>query len=141
MTPRVDFHVLKKNQEGAYYYLARLIEKAYHLNSTILLLCVDLFEAQRLDDLLWTFQSSSFVPHEIYNQEDAPGAPIVIAYKNSYCNADVLINLTPAVPSFFSHFSRVIELVYENEEVASLGRNKYRLYQSSGCQLETFKIH
>ena len=53
---------------------------------------------------------------------------------------DVLINLAPEVPLFFSRFERVAELVDENDSVRRSGRSRYTFYKERGYPLRTHEI-
>jgi DNA polymerase IIIc chi subunit len=65
MTERVDFYVLKSAAEKPRWTIAcRLAEKAYLRDMRVVLLSESAADAQALDDLLWTFNDRSFVPHQ-----------------------------------------------------------------------------
>jgi DNA polymerase III subunit chi len=140
LSPRVDFHILKKNLEDAYFYLARLVEKAFLLNSTIAIFTQNEKETFFIDNLLWTFSEESFIPHEVWDPDENSGVPVIISHEIMLIKRDVLINLTDSVPTNFSSFPRIIELVYTDEAVASKGREKYREYKKT-CEVNTFQIN
>ena len=63
--PNVDFYVLNSlAKEGAYRFLCRLVDKAYPLQKQIYIHTSSHEEAQRIDELLWTFRDTSFIPHQ-----------------------------------------------------------------------------
>lgn len=51
-----------------------------------------------------------------------------------------LINLAPEVPHFFSRFERTLEIIYQQEQSRSIGRERYRYYQVRGYLLRHIKI-
>ena len=135
---RVDFYVLEStDREG---FVCRLTEKAWRLGHQVLLLVADDGAARQLDELLWTFNDQAFVPHERCGTH-LPAAPVLIAPNRDPGNTDdLLINLTDAVPSFFSRFHRVAEIVDTDENHRQTARQRYRFYQQRGYPLHRHAI-
>jgi DNA polymerase-3 subunit chi len=52
----------------------------------------------------------------------------------------VLINLAAKVPSFFSRFERVAEIVTTDDQAKEQARDRYKFYQQRGYELETHKL-
>jgi DNA polymerase-3 subunit chi len=139
LTHRVDFYILKKTRQDAYLYLARLVEKVYSLNKTVLILTDCAEEASYIDDLLWQYQDASFLPHDIVVSAQDVASPISIS-EGITIAADVLVNLTGSLPQKIADYPRVIELVYEAANLTELSRQKYRQYQNLKFQIQTFHI-
>jgi hypothetical protein len=73
MTERVDFYVLKSAAAPQRWAFAcRLTEKAYLKDLKIVIVNDTLADAKALDELLWTFNERSFIPHRICLNEQAP---------------------------------------------------------------------
>jgi DNA polymerase-3 subunit chi len=90
--------------------------------------------------LLWTFSDGSFVPHEIAGGHDAD-CPIVISHDHEPIEASqVLVNLAPEVPPFFSRFERVAEIVSGSAETRAQGRERYKFYRDRGYELRHHEI-
>jgi DNA polymerase-3 subunit chi len=53
---------------------------------------------------------------------------------------DVLVNLSGTIPSFFSRFDRVAEIVPEVESTRESARENYRQYKSKGYPLHYHKL-
>jgi len=97
-------------------------------------------QLKQLDDLLWTFRSGSFLPHAVY-RESGSREPVLLGEGIDPADEhDVLVNLSDAVPSFFSRFDRVAELVGGDEAARAAARERYRFYQDRGYSLETHKL-
>ena len=65
---RVDFYVLAEDAPDARLrYACRLAEAAVERGERVYLQTASAAEAQRLDDLLLTFNDRSFLPHEIFS--------------------------------------------------------------------------
>lgn len=140
---RVDFYLLPGNNRQEREKLAcRLTEKAWKLGHKIYLHSGSESESRQLDDLLWSFRAKSFVPHDQLENSDEAIAPVLLGHTEepTLPAHDVLINLSAVVPSFFSRFERVIELINEDETIRKAGRDRYRFYQERGYTLNTHNI-
>jgi DNA polymerase-3 subunit chi len=51
---------------------------------------------------------------------------------------DILLNLSEAVPTFFSRFEKTIEIVGVTEAERAPGRVRYKFYQDRGYQIQRF---
>ena len=139
---RIDFYVLPGQGDGARLNFAcRLTDKAFGLGQQVYLHATDSTEARQLDDMLWTFRAGSFVPHTLDNHQ-TPSEPVVVGAgaEPHQADWDVLINLAPQVPEFFSRYRRVAEIVDEHTERRNVGRQRYRFYKERGYQIHTHKI-
>jgi DNA polymerase-3 subunit chi len=140
---QIDFYILSEQSAHNRDILScRLAEKVYKLGNRLYIHTATQAEASRVDDLLWTYRDGSFLPHEIYRGELTPAAtPIIIGHDQESCGeADVLINLAPAVPLFFSRFERVAEIISQQTADKNSGRERYRFYRDRGYALKTHNI-
>jgi DNA polymerase-3 subunit chi len=139
---RISFYILKGEQErDRQVYACRLIEKAYIQGHDIFVHTDNAQQAEQLDQLLWSFRSDSFVPHQIMHQPGQEDCPILIGYDASPPRLmNLLINLSPQHPLFFSQFERVAEFINDDNNTKSEGRERYRFYQQRGYELESHKI-
>jgi DNA polymerase-3 subunit chi len=140
--PQIDFYVLSSPSDGARDAMAcRLIDKAYQKNHRLYIHSESMSHASKLDDMLWTFRPGSFIPHEIVGQRADTNVPILIGHQSVAPDEhDVLINLTPLTPEFYSQFSRVAEFVTSDPLSRDQGRDRYRYYREQGCQLHSHEI-
>lgn len=140
---RVGFYLMKNSTEGARAQFAcRLVEKAYAQGHQIYINTESDRQLRQLDDLLWTFRDGSFLPHAcIGNAGDVGAQPILLGHgcEPQDCS-DVLVNLSSEVPTYFSRFSRVAELVDGNETRRAAARDRYRFYKDRGYTLDTHEI-
>lgn len=137
---QVDFYVLDKFDEHSRYTLAcKLAEKAWRLENTIHIHTMSQADAERLDELLWTFRDGSFVPHELVSSGNS--APVSIGYdSNTIESRDLLINLCDEIPAFANTFPRIAELVTSEENCRQKSRKRYAIYRDQGHILEMHKI-
>jgi len=134
---RIDFYILAQASRGNRHLLAcRLSEKAFRQRHRVYIHTTSMEEAQHLDRLLWTFREGSFVPHGLSGEADAEFTPILIGCRDAPGDEDdVLINLAREVPSFFSRFERVAELIDQEAAVRASGRKRYCFYRDRGYPL------
>jgi DNA polymerase-3 subunit chi len=139
---KIDFYVLADEGQQAREELAcRLIDKIYQLQHRVYVHTESQRDAQRLDDLLWTFRPGSFIPHYIEQSGEQLHAPIVIGFQDTAPQiSDVLLNLSQQVPLFFSQFDRVAELVGSDEQSRTHARNRFRFYKDRGYELTTHEM-
>jgi len=139
---KVDFYILEEGSSQDRYRLAcRVAEKAWQSGHRVLIHTASLEEARHVDALLWTFRDQSFVPHDLLGQADPALAPVLVSFgTDSGGEHDVLINLTPEVPAFFSSFERVIEPLDAAPGIREAGRERYRFYRDRGYPLTNLSI-
>jgi len=140
---RVDFYILAQTEERARQVLAcKLAEKAWRLENSVYIHAQSRADAEKLDELLWTFRDGSFVPHGLAGRDDGTEAsPIMIGNEGNGVEArDLLINLCDDIPSFAEGFPRVAELVTSDEKCRQLSRKRYAAYRDQGHELNTHKL-
>ena len=122
-------------------FACRLAARGYRDGRRVWINVDDARAGRDLDELLWTFNDGSFVPHALVSASDEGDTPVVIG---SGCEphegCDVLINLARDVPHFFSRFDKAFEIVDGNDSVRSEGRLRYAFYQDRGYPLESHKV-
>jgi DNA polymerase-3 subunit chi len=94
-----------------------------------------------LDDLLWQYAPSSFIPHTTQNGSGESRDPVSLGTNlTDTKHANVLINLGKQASQAGDQFNRINEVISADPESLEQGRNKYRDYKSKDYQIETFKI-
>ena len=140
---RIDFYILNQaGQHSRQTFACRLAEKAYRLNNTVHIHTGNRGDADRLDELLWTFRDGSFVPHE----RTSPGhgnidSPVTIGCEDEPVEPrDLLINLCDEIPACAEGFPRVAELVTSDDDCKQLSRRRFAAYRDKGHTLETHQV-
>jgi DNA polymerase-3 subunit chi len=142
--PQVDFYTLNAADRRARLVTAcRLAEKACEQGLKIVVRTGSAAETAELDELLWTYADSSFVPHTVWPTDPAIAGltPVLVgssALPDSH--RDVLINLAADAPGDFSAYARVCEIVGGDEEARKAGRRRWRAYREAGCVPEAHPI-
>ena len=136
---KVDFYILNT---GSQEQLAcKLVEKAYSLGHRIYIHTANEAQAKHMDELLWTYSPGSFLPHQRYRPGEQADSPIVVGSAEApETDSEVLVNLAPAVPLFFSRFLRVAELVAPNDQAKQQGRERFRFYRDRGYPLDSHTL-
>lgn len=138
---RVDFYLLAgADAQARAHFACRLADKAYRLGHRVFIHTESAEQTRQLDDLLWTFQQNSFVPHAPC-AGDTPEMPVLLGHDaEPPAAAQVLINLGPEVPLFFSRFERVAELVDDEPRIREQARARYSFYKERGYPLNTHEM-
>ena len=135
--PRVDFYILQdQNRLSLQKFACRLADKAFHQGYRILIQTENAEESQLIDDMLWTFNEDSFLPHALYTDSDNNEHPIVISHQaGSHKNFQTMINLSSITPAEANRFDRIAEILNQQEERKQTGRKHYKIYKDQGCEL------
>jgi DNA polymerase III subunit chi len=144
MTERVDFYVLKGGAaKQRWMFACRLTEKAFLRDLRVVVVNETLADAQAMDDLLWTFNERSFVPHKICLDEHSldPATPVQLTVDPSNVPAaDLLVNLTARLPAHWELYPRVAEIIDADEDRRRLGRERFKSYRDLKVALETHQL-
>ena len=141
---RVDFYILDDDSPaGRQRFACRLAEKASSQGGHIYIHTQDAEQTEMMDQLLWTFRAGSFLPHEALREGVSTDKSCTIHLGHGVepdTHDDILINLAPDVPLFFSRFQRVAEVINSDEKQRVLGRERFRFYRERGYPLDTHNI-
>jgi len=140
---RIDFYIIEQGSvEATEKFICRLTEKAWSQNNSIYMHTVDEQHAAKYDELLWSFSTTSFIPHQL-TAAGCHEKTVLIGHQSEADisqHHDVLINLNHTAPSFFSQFERVAEIISADETSKKKGRERYQFYRDRGYALETHKM-
>lgn len=136
----VEFLLLNHNHERQrLLFTCQCAAKCYANKETIYLLTANQAQALQLDELLWTFDDTSFIPHIIHNPKLAP-----LDDKQINIHWEVppegdapysVINLTPQLLPTQTNLNHLIEIILKNDEDLAQARQHYKAYQNAGAQL------
>lgn len=136
---KVEFHTQATNR---LLYACRLLRKAAASEARVLV-TADEETLLQLDQLLWTFSGTDFVPHCL---SDAPtqvleNTPIVLTQSPpAHATQAILLNLGPDLPAGFEQFERIIEIVSEDLNDKQQARSRWKRYASAGCELSSHDL-
>ena len=135
----VEFHTQTPDR---LLYACRLLRKA-SASAAQVLVTAETETLKQLDQQLWAFSSTDFVPHCF---QDAPAqvldhSPIVLtpSLPDQAAQA-ILLNLGAEVPAGFEQFARIIEIVSEDAMDKRQARNRWKQYAAMDCKLTSHKL-
>lgn len=137
---RVDFYLMESGDKEQ--FTCRLINKIFDKKHRVYVHTADEVQAQKLDQLLWTYHDLAFIPHGLVaGRPVAAELPVLIGHGEppEDCH-EVLVSLSDNPPIFFSRFERVAEVVAPTENEKTQARERFRFYRDRGYALETHKI-
>ena len=134
--PRTDFYILADNTDLS-RFVCNITSKAWKQGHSLHILVDSKEQANTLDDLLWTFQDISFVPHALESDPQSEIMPITIGWEDKPKGDDVLVNLTETVPASASTYQRIVEFVAGNDSMRQQARQRYKQYRESGFEMHS----
>lgn len=138
MDTRVDFYVLSGEQPGLRMSTAcRIAGKAWSNQVTVLVRVDDESTGKALDEMLWTWSDSAFLPHGFFDtaDQDWTDYPVQVAYRpSSQALPDLLLNMGQSVPEDWQAYSRVIDIVPGDPAGKAEGRRRYKFFLDQGVE-------
>ncbi|WP_062309544.1 DNA polymerase III subunit chi [Polynucleobacter sinensis] len=147
---RIDFH---SNVSDKLEYACRLTRKIWSGTPSgeavrNIVMVGEKADLKKLDELLWTFSATDFLPHCFIEHEAASETPIVLtddfasAALAQLPHADIMIHLGMRMPqdvaALVARFPRIVEVVTVNEAERLAGRERYKAYRALGHELHNF---
>jgi DNA polymerase-3 subunit chi len=119
-------------------YACRLLRKAVASGARVVV-TASAETLQRLDQVLWTFSATEFVPH-CHDTSDAvvlAHSPVVLTPTPALApHQQVLVNLGESVPAGFERYARLIEVVSHNDDDRAQARQRWKRYADRGYTLQ-----
>jgi len=138
MTTEVRFyHLQRQSTEQA---LPALVNKALQTGKRIIIQTADAKAASALNDHLWTYDASSFLPHGTAKDGNAEYQPIFITHNNDNPNgAKILILTGGADRDPKTDYDLCCEIFDGNNETAlSTARAKWKAYKEANSLTLTY---
>lgn len=147
---RIDFH---SNVSDKLEYACRLTRKIWSATPVgepvrHIVMVGEKADLKKLDELLWTFSATDFLPHCFIDDEAAIETPILLTDDflspalATLPHADVMIHLGMRMPqdvaAVLARFPRIVEVVTVNEAERLAGRERYKAYRDLGHELHNF---
>ncbi len=98
---------------------------------------------KQLDELLWTFNERSFIPHKICLDEQSIdlATPVYLVLQSTATPAaELLVNLANCLPAQLPQYTRIAEIIDADDERRRLGRERFKAYRELKLTLETHQI-
>ncbi|HET7655526.1 MAG TPA: DNA polymerase III subunit chi [Luteimonas sp.] len=138
---RADFYLIGKPRfrEEPLRLVCELARKAHDAGHYTLVLARDREQAEALDDLLWAFDESAYVPHQIAGDEEDELTPVLIATPEMDIPLrPLVINLRDAAVE--GSFERVLEVVPADPAAREPLRERWKQYKARGFDLNKYDM-
>jgi DNA polymerase-3 subunit chi len=121
---------------SAFYHACLQASYFYRQNQRVFIYTQDKQSAEQVDELLWAFDSDSFVPHNLSGEGPKQGAAVEISDQPIRGRRSVLINLTPTVPDFANQFQFIVDFVPSEESLKQQARERFKAYRQRGFKVD-----
>ena len=141
--PEIDFYILSTtSKQDRYQFVCKLAEKIFRQKQKAFFLTPSIEDSENLDDLLWSFRPTSFIPHQIIqNNTHSLFDQLLISNRDIPDNwSGILVNLTQQLTPNIEKLTRIIEIIDNNEVCLTKGRQRYRHYKKMNLSPDTHKI-
>jgi DNA polymerase-3 subunit chi len=139
--PRADFYLIAKPRfsEQPLMLVCELARKAYAAQQPTLILTRDFAQAEALDELLWSFDEDTYIPHQLAGDDDDEHTAVLIVPPGIEATVRALtINLREECPQ--SYGARVLEVVAAEPAERDGSRIRWREYQRLGFEVNKFDM-
>ena len=115
--------------------------KAMRQGRRVVIFSRDAVGLGQCDQFLWVAQAASFVPHVAQGSPLAARTPILLSGDLAGCpHQDVLINLDEALPTSYTGFETLVEVVPQDEQSRQSARQRWASYKAQGYAPEGFDL-
>lgn len=135
---QVDFYVMQDEGADPDRFACRLARKGFDQGLSVFVRVSDADHGRSLDELMWTFDQLSFLPHALVEAADTD-TPICIGVVAPE-ETGLLINLAGEAPASPGGSKRIAEVVGPDVAARNAGRQRYKHYQSLGFKPITHKM-
>ena len=137
---QVDFYVLAGNSSKE-HCACELIANIWRQVDAVCVNTESAADAAGFDNLLWTYQDISFIPHGLFPGVDEPDTSIVIGTQDDALGpAQVMVNLAAGVPHNIEQFARILEIVPVDAGARQQARIRYGYYRDHGHCLGNYSM-
>lgn len=139
---RIDFYLASTpGDQGILTIACRLFNKIYQAQHSAYAYCLDMIQAHTLDQLLWTFKDTSFIPHQLIDPNVSSEAKITLgAMPEPGTRSDMLINLAEKIPENYETYDRVLEIVPSDPHERTQARERYKIYEAAGHEVKRIEL-
>lgn len=120
---------------SAFYHACLQASHFYRQNQRVFIYTQNKEQAEQVDELLWAFDTNSFVPHNLAGEGPKQGAMVEISDQPLRGRRPVLINLTETMPIFANQFQFIVDFVPSNEALKQKARERFKTCRQWGFQV------
>ena len=118
-------------------YLCRLLRKVANAGMRAVVLAPPPL-VRELDQALWTFSQEDFISHAVNTDAVAMQERSTVVLAAEECDVglrQVLVNCLPEVPSSFTKYEKVVEIVGTDDDDRAWARQRWKQYTQQGFEL------
>lgn len=131
----VNFYVIKTQMTQA-ELACRICRKSFNIGQLPVLVKFEQQAAlEQFDHLLWQFDPLSFIPHDI----DDSNSPICLSMQIPEPFQGICLNMGHHALEI-QRFSRIIEIIENNDQARETGRLRFKAYRDQGIQPVTHHV-
>lgn len=130
---RIDFYF---NAPDRIDVACRITQKAVQQKLRVLIFAPHDQTLARIDRQLWIQPPTGFIPHCLASAPNAPETPVLLTREvDDPPHDEVLVNLHDERPASFARFTRLIEIVSQDEADRERARERFRFYKDRGYEI------
>lgn len=141
---QVDFYLLTQADESSkLQYACRLLQKAYLSQHKCYVCASNESQLSALDEMLWTFSDTSFIPHRCYQAATPAWHDYPVQLGLQVCQDEavtLVLNLHATQIPAIDKVSRVLELVGADEQDKHSARKRFAYYRKLRIEPNTHKL-
>ena len=139
---QIEFYSVESEQNKLpFAHITEVVKRGYRKGQKIFIHTENKKLAEKMDEILWTQDAKSFLPHQLVGEDENTKPPIEIGFgQEPSIHPDILINLASEVPLFFSQFNWVFEYAFGDDENKEKARTRFKFYRERGYPLNHRKI-
>ncbi|MBU2872217.1 DNA polymerase III subunit chi [Colwellia sp. E2M01] len=126
----------EQDTRSAIYHACLQASHFYRQNQRVYIYTQDKQHAEQVDEMLWAFDSDSFVPHNLVGEGPKSGAMVEIGYQPPQSRRPVLINLTSTVPNFANQYQFIVDFVPSDETLKQQARERFKACRQWGFSVD-----
>ena len=139
--PRVDFYKLSSQSKSSINrFCCQLADKVVKMGKPVFVMTNDETETRLMDDVMWSFSDSSFVPHDTQGNTVDTDTPVIIGHQIPAGGRYLLINLTDKIPGNLLEYERIAEIINDEPQILHQGRARYSSYKNDAYPLHYHEI-
>lgn len=136
---QIDFY---SHADNKLQVACSLCANALERGMRVMIYTVDADTTDKLDKLMWCYPAIGFIPHCRAADPLAAETPVIIDHvAEPLPHDEILLNLRPEFPPFFSRFQRLIEIVGADKIDSQAGRERFRFYRDRGYEIRHYDLN
>lgn len=145
MNTQVMFYLLEQDnneekQSASFLHACFQAAYFYRQGKRVFIYTNDQQQAHLVDELLWSFEPDSFVPHNLVGEGQKNGSAVEISWQTPTNRRPILINLSSTVPNFANQFSHIVDFVPADNTLKQQARERYKMYRQSGFKVDNQSV-